>query len=435
MTSGRVRGALFLGALAVRLAALGFAIATGRFPELWEYEHLARNLISGKGFLYFHMGTNYRVYVEPLYPWLVAGVYLITGHSTLALAALQCLISALLAVIVYEVGRHTFGPRAGVAAGALVALHPGLAGYASKFHPLVLDALFIALVALAVLRLLQEPSLTKATVFGLALGACTLTRPTIITFIPPALAWMAWRRSPRFAATFGALSLAIAACLVAPWVIRNSVVLGTFTLTRSNTGFVFWLGNHPGATGGATDPSGTGSLFDIAPAEFKQRILSTDEVTQNRIFLVEALTYVRQDPAAFVGRTIKKLYYFWWFPPQAGKRYAEWQLLLYRGFYLALLALAVVGLASAQRQPEPGQVDGIALALLLLASISTAQALFYIDGRHRLAVEPVLILLSGRGLASISTVRGKTNIASLGRRNHAKARRSDFPPNQGIGVD
>jgi len=40
----------------------------------------------------------------------------------------------------------------------------------------------------------------------------------------------------------------------------------------------------------------------------------------------------------------------------------------------------------------------------------------------------------GRELASISTVREKTNIAGLGRRNHAKPRRSDFPPNQGIGV-
>jgi hypothetical protein len=37
-------------------------------------------------------------------------------------------------------------------------------------------------------------------------------------------------------------------------------------------------------------------------------------------------------------------------------------------------------------------------------------------------------------LASISTVREKTNIAGLGRGIHAKPRRSGFPPNQGIGV-
>ena len=69
----------------VRLAALGVAMATGRFPEFWEYESLSRNLIDGKGFLYFHFGTDYRAYVEPLYPWLVTGVYLIAGDSTVAL--------------------------------------------------------------------------------------------------------------------------------------------------------------------------------------------------------------------------------------------------------------------------------------------------------------------------------------------------------------
>jgi hypothetical protein len=37
------------------------------------------------------------------------------------------------------------------------------------------------------------------------------------------------------------------------------------------------------------------------------------------------------------------------------------------------------------------------VVLLTLASISLFQALFYVQGRHRLAVEPLLIVLSGRG--------------------------------------
>jgi hypothetical protein len=83
MKSRRVLGALFLGALAVRLGALAVAMATGRFPEFWEYEPLSRNLINGKGFLHFHFGTDYRAYVEPLYPWLVTGAYLVLGPFVL----------------------------------------------------------------------------------------------------------------------------------------------------------------------------------------------------------------------------------------------------------------------------------------------------------------------------------------------------------------
>jgi 4-amino-4-deoxy-L-arabinose transferase-like glycosyltransferase len=405
MKSRRALGALFLGALAVRLAALGIAMATGRFPEFWEYEPISRNLINGKGFLYFHFGTDYRAYVEPLYPWLVTGVYLITGHSTLALATVQCLISALVAVVVYEIGRRTFGHRAGVLAGTLVALHPGLAGYAWKFHPLVLDTLFISLVLLAVLRLVQEPAPGNAAVFGMALGGCVLTRPTILAFIPFALAWVTCRQRKRRGAAYAALGLVIAVAIVSPWVVRNYVVLGTFVLTRTNTGYVFWLGNHPGATGGATDASGNRSLFDAAPIELRQRILSTDEITQNRIFLSEALQHVRANPAAFVGRAMTKLYYFWWSAPYSGRGYPQWQLAFYRGFYIVTLVLAVLGLVFARRHRTRGQLDGVFLGLVLLVAISVVQSLFYVDARHRLAVEPVLMVFSGYGLASLMGLR------------------------------
>ena len=401
MKSRRVLAALFLGALGVRLVALGVAAATGRFPEFWEYEPLSRNLIDGKGFLHVHFGTDYRAYVEPLYPWLVTGVYLVTGHSPWALATVQCLLSALVAVVVYEIGRRTFGHRAGVAAGALVAIHPGLAGYASKFHPLVLDTVFISLVLLAVLRLVQAPAPGNAALFGAALGGCVLTRPTILAFLPFALGWVMYRQRNRRGVAYAALGLVIAVIIVSPWVVRNYVVLGTFVLTRTTTGYVFWLGNHPGATGGATDASGKGSLFDVAPLELRQRIPSTDEIAQNRIFLSEALQHVRGDPAAFIGRTMTKLSYFWWVAPYAGRGYPRWQFAFYHGFYIVTLVLAVLGLVFARRHRAPGQVDGVVLGLVLLVAISLVQSLFYVDARHRLSVEPVLMVFSGHGLASL----------------------------------
>ncbi|MBI4246939.1 MAG: glycosyltransferase family 39 protein [Candidatus Rokubacteria bacterium] len=400
LTPERARAVLFLGALGVRLAALGASIATARFPEFWEYEHIAQNLLHGRGFVYAHMGTDYRAYVEPLYPWLVTGTYLVAGPHALALAAVQCVLSALTAVALYEVARCTFGPRTGFAAGALLTLHPALAWYATKFHPLVLDALFITLVVLTTLRLARQPGLGNAVLVGMALGACVLTRPTILAFVPAALAWVAWRRAWPGTRLL-ALSLTIAALIVGPWIARNYAALGTLVLTRTNTGYVFWLGNHPGSTGGASDASGRVSLFDAAPSELRQRILAVDEVTQNRIFLTEALDYVRADPDAFVGRTLLKLGYFWWKAPYSGRGYARSQLALYHGVYVALIVLAAVGLLAARRDPVPGQADGVALALALLATISVTQSLFYVDARHRLAVEPLLVVFSGHGLVRI----------------------------------
>ncbi|MBI1737100.1 MAG: glycosyltransferase family 39 protein [Candidatus Rokubacteria bacterium] len=119
---------LFAGALGARLLALAAARATGRFPEFWEYETIARSLIAGDGFVYAHMGLERSAYVEPLYPFVIAGAYLATGASSWALAAVQVVASAALAPVTYAFARRTFGARAGVAAGALVAVDPGLVG-------------------------------------------------------------------------------------------------------------------------------------------------------------------------------------------------------------------------------------------------------------------------------------------------------------------
>ena len=98
-------------------------------------------------------------------------------------------------------------------------------------------------------------------------------------------------------------------------------------LTRTNVGYVFWLGNHLGTSGGAADaadPTSTHSMFETAPVELRERVLvlSADEIKQNRIFRSEALTYAKKAPAEFDWRWLRKLRYFWSAAPSSGKRYA-----------------------------------------------------------------------------------------------------------------
>jgi hypothetical protein len=397
---------LWLLAAAVRAAAFGLAVVEGRFPEFWEPEYMARTLLDGHGLVYPYMGGEFRAYLEPLYPIFVAAVYAISGRSVVALAVAHVVLSALVAPVVYRLARRIFSPAAAAAAGLLVAVHPGLAGYATKFHPLVLDSLLIAATTLAAVALLQLPGRGHAVVFGLALGRCTLTRPIILVVVPALLLRAAWRRPDwRVLATW-ALGLVVAATVVAPWAVRNYVVLGAFVPIRSSTPFVFWIGNHPGAPGGTVDPDdprGIGSVFDRAPAEFRRRVIETPgELEKNRIFRDEALRYVAAEPGAFVVRTLRKLCNFWWFAPYQGRRYAAWQFAVYAAFYTAGLAAAVAGLVAAWRRCVPVRADALAVVLLVMGAVSMAQAAFYVEGRHRIAVEPLLATLSGAGVAALA---------------------------------
>lgn len=152
------------------------------------------------------------------------------------------------------------------------------------------------------------------------------------------------------------ISVTVIATVLTPWVARNYARTGAFVLTRSHVGFGFWLGNNPMATGGEgdpTDPSGARSIFERASPDLQQRVRTQpDEISQDRVFRDEAIRYVADHPLAFIGRVAKKLVYFWWFPPYAGKRYHHLDFSVYQVFYALVLALAVGGVALCWRRPS-----------------------------------------------------------------------------------
>ena len=382
--------AVGLAAVALRLA---FAMASGRLwhPEIWEYESIANHLLRGDGFIYQRFGTVYRSYCEPLYPGLVALVYAVSGHSQLALVLVQILLSSVTAVVAAACGwLLTKDLRVSGVSGALVALHPGLVLYATKLHPLVLDALFMTSVACASLAYAERPSGQRAACLGAACGFCLLTRPTIVAVLP-LIAWWVWRATGRNlgrrVARVG-LVMAVMAALGAPWVARNYLVHGRFMLMRSTTPLVFWLGNNPNATGSALDPHGRDVLL-LAPQEFSEQILVSDELTQNRLFAAAAWAYVRADVPGFFRRWWQKWVYFWWFSPQAGVRYrADW-MEAYRVWWAVLVVIGGWGLWITPRL-APACRRAVWFLVGMVAIIGAVQSLFYIEGRHRLAVEPAL---------------------------------------------
>jgi hypothetical protein len=72
---------------------------------------------------------------------------------------------------------------------------------------------------------------------------------------------------------------------------RNQEVFGKFVLVSTNAGANFWMGNNPQTTGGYMPLPETG----IA-----------NEVDRDHYFNKLAWDYVRQDPLAFIARTLKK---------------------------------------------------------------------------------------------------------------------------------
>ena len=384
---------VFVLALLARLAGQVLLNAYAA-PRTWEYEVIADNLLAGLGYTYQIDGATYVAsQSSPLYIFLVAGVYLVTGHSQTTLLVIQALFGAATATLAAWLAKRMGSLAAGWWAGLLVAFDPGLVIYAAELHSLTLDALaFVALVC-GVVALATRPRVRHLALLGIAFGLATLTRSTALLLLPLGLVWLVRYRRVRLVSGQSAALIGVALLVCAPWSIRNSVLLGQPVLVSSEASEWLWRGNNPAATGSSYTLDGR-RMLDAAPQDFQNRVYAAGEAERVRLYRDAALTFMREHPSEAAALYVRKLKAFWWSSDTTGLLYPPGWL---SGYYLwsaAILLFAAVGAASARR-PETLLV----VAFLVVSALT--QSVFYVEGRHRLAVEPLILVLSALGAASV----------------------------------
>jgi 4-amino-4-deoxy-L-arabinose transferase-like glycosyltransferase len=124
--------------------------------------------------------------------------------------------------MVYVVGRQVFGPRTAVVAGVLAAVSPVLVLFDGT---LISEPLFTVLMLGALSCALAR----RAVPAGVLIGLAALTRPEGLALVPVVALLAGSRR--------GALVVMVVAVVcVAPWTIRNAVVLHGFVPVSTETG-------------------------------------------------------------------------------------------------------------------------------------------------------------------------------------------------------
>jgi len=400
----RSKGGLFLAAFSIRLLA-GLWMGHFSHPQSWEPEIIANNLIAGKGFLYDdHLGISYRAYLLPAHPFFCALVYRLTHHSQVILLLLQCLLSAASCLQIYAIGRLVFTQSAAAAwTGAwLTALHPGLIHYASLLHPLTLDLFSYLWVLWGCLSLFEQPTVGKALGLGLAGGLALLSRGTILPFLVFAMLFFLFRAASRNtlrkALRAAAIVTAATMLVVTPWLARNAVLFKRFPLFLTTASQSFWQGNNSLSVGTAHGPDGR-PIIGQMPFHLQEDLARSDEIGQSDLFRKEALAFIRRNPAAAARLFLRKMAIFWWFSPTTGIYYPAAYTAGYRFLYGAAILLALGGLWSIRRRLFSAPV---LLLIVFLLSVAFFQSLYYVEGRHRWAVEPVLMLFSACGLLCFS---------------------------------
>ncbi|HLM81584.1 MAG TPA: glycosyltransferase family 39 protein [Terriglobales bacterium] len=385
--------AIILGAaLATRLASATYILSSRFGPQLLfvrnEPSHIAAALVSGLGFSSPYAGAPNAPTAQqpPLYPLILAGIFKLFGICTVASAWTAVLVNvlagAVTAVLLYFVGRLHFGETVGILAAWLWVL-PWM--YQTNAFSVSLTTAYLAALGFTAL-LLWVPKRIEGNRRWLVLGICSgllvLFQPALLTVVLVYGGWLAVSKgsSPRILIALAGLLLTLA-----PWTVRNYVTFERFIPLRDNLGLELWLGNRPGMQG-TVDFSG--DFPDVDPSNYAR----LGELAFMDGKLDASRKFILSDPAAFVGRVLRRMVEFWYAP--------------YPFPWIAVSILGWLGATWAIRKDRNGWVWLIMLTVFPLVYYVTHNFPTY---RH--PIEPLIVLLAANAIVEI-IARAKKAVAT-----------------------
>jgi hypothetical protein len=194
------------------------------------------------------VGQGEPFYYQAFYPYFLAAVHAVFGEGMFGVMLIQRLLGVALAALLMLIAARLAGERTWPAALVCATLFVWW-----KFQPIALDllseALYIPLLAAATLTAIaaaQQPTVRRATVAGVLLGAATITRSTALLGWPAVLlaVWSAWRP----VAAHRRLIAALFACAIAVFSlisVRNWIVAARFVPASTEFGVTLLGGNIP----------------------------------------------------------------------------------------------------------------------------------------------------------------------------------------------
>ncbi|OGO49341.1 MAG: hypothetical protein A2148_00050 [Chloroflexi bacterium RBG_16_68_14] len=398
----------WLGAILVLAAALRivWVIYAGREPQgvhdpIFYYAY-GDAIADGRGYALPDGSTAY----YPIgYPAALAAVFALVKHTpipdNLVLTAgfFQAFLGVATVALAFELARRLFSPAVGLMTALWLAVFPNLIYHTATY---LSETLFNLLIVAALLVLLavdwRERRLGwgRLVLFGVLLGASALVRPISLLFLPLLpIVWLAagfgWRRSLGYT---GAVLVATVA-VIAPWTVRNMVVMDAPVIISTNLGDNLCMGHYPGATGHFALPErcfAEEPYLGLTREEF--------EVRRNNDNTRKAVRFALEHPGYELKLLSRKSYYIWKHDHdglQAVESYGDDRFIgaslrtaLERTadvFFFVTISLGGLGLVAFVAPPWEGRRLFTLLSLLALAGVPLV---FFGDARFHVPVLPLL---------------------------------------------
>jgi 4-amino-4-deoxy-L-arabinose transferase-like glycosyltransferase len=382
------------------------------------YVRLASNIAGGKGFAYYGGPTAFR---PPVYPFFLAGMMRLFGHSALfATRTVQFGAGLATAWLCARTASRIFGDQAGRVALVIALFLPTLVALSTE---LMTECFATLLAALFFDFILLNPALSKwssAVFLGLIVGLVTLLRFNMAILGLVALAALAARMEWPRAWRRMCLVTAAAGLVVSPWVVRNLIVFHGRVILSTQSGM--------NAVQGVLTPQGrvqgsdlqvlhrvvgwqAGDVESNEPSHYKL----APEPDLDRRAWAQAFELWREENWRLIPLSLRKLGYFWLSTDQVfwTQSFSLKQRLVRFGGALTqwlVLALAVAGWLRLRRRHA--RVSEFLLGYAVLVSL--AHLPFIMTSRYRVPfLETVLVVLAAGGFPLWARFTASRNAAGM----------------------
>ena len=366
---------IFALGLTVKLSLLAYFLNVKPGLTNWgmnEAGMIARSLVLNHSYAgAFHDAPGPTAWLPPAYPSVVAAIFAIFGiqshAAALAFLILNCVFSAITAVLVMKIGTRCFSERVGLLSAILWVVSPTGAVTELILWDSCLAALSLSLAIWMTVKLEPESRVRNYLFAGAAWGCAGLVSPALLApFLPILLAvYIRDKKAKQLLILASAMVL-----VITPWMLRNFAVFHTVMPLRSNGWAEIYFGNVS---------------FDPHPGGRSMQYQTMGEVAFVEKSKHDVLRYVAAHPMEFSDLTARRAFHFWAWPGGA----------LGLPFILALLSF--FGAFHAIRKSRNGTV-----LMLVLIFYPVIYYVSYIFARYRHPIEPVIYVLAAYGVTIIA---------------------------------
>jgi len=262
------------------------------------YHEIAMSVLDGR----YDLHDRPTALVVPGYPIFLAGVYSIFGDGQFGVRLVQSVLDVFTCFVFFLVCSKFFDEKFSLIALCIFAFFPSNVLYTQAVLTETLFGLFSMLVLLATVSIEMK---RKLFLVGMLFGTAILVRSSFsmsVLLVP--LYLLVYRKqifeedSFKKPLTYSIYFVAGLLLMLTPWLSRNKLTMGAFTLATQG-GSALWEGNNPQATG----------TWNKQAADANPLFEEPDEVKREKEFRKQAIDFIKSNPGKFVELGFRKLGY------------------------------------------------------------------------------------------------------------------------------